>query len=83
MPRFYFHLAHGGGLLIDPEGIEIADRARVRPRALTIARGLIASDASAGVVDLDTSLRIVDEADALVLELSFSDAVSFVSHGRK
>lgn len=79
MPRFYFHLYQSGEMLVDPEGVVIADLAAVRAEALVAARDLIAADAMTGVIDLSTCLRVVDEANQPVLELHFADAVAFVS----
>lgn len=82
MPRFYFHLCQNGEELRDPEGIEIADPAMLRIQAVAIARDLVAADATTGLVDLNTRLIITDEKDVQVLELTFADAVAFVSGGQ-
>ncbi|TPG54313.1 DUF6894 family protein [Sphingomonas glacialis] len=79
MPRWYFHLYQAGDLLIDPEGVELADLAGVRARALAVARDLIAADAASGVLYLDTRLSIVDDRGVAVLDVAFSDAVAFIS----
>jgi hypothetical protein len=78
MPRWYFHLEQAGERLIDSEGLEIADRARLRARALEVARALIAEDARGGVLYLDTRLCVVDEHGETAVEVSFTDAISLV-----
>lgn len=78
MPRWYFHLDQAGKRLIDPEGVEIADRSSVRSRAVGVARALIAEDAINGVLYLDTRLCVVDEQGGAVLEIAFADAVALV-----
>lgn len=82
MPRFYFHLYQGGEMLVDPEGVELAGPGYARTRALVVARDLIAADAVNGAIDLDSRLRVVDEADRLVVDLTFSDAVAFIGRWR-
>jgi hypothetical protein len=44
MGRFYFHLQHGGELLIDPEGTELPDCDVARQEALRSARELLANE---------------------------------------
>lgn len=78
MPRWYFHLYQAGDVLLDPEGVEIADLSGVRTRAIAVARDLIAADAANGVLYLDTRLSIVDDRGAAVLDVAFADAVAFV-----
>lgn len=82
MPRWYFHFEQAGERLIDSEGLEIADRASLRGRALAIARALIAEDALGGVLYLDTRLCVVDEHGETMLEVSFADAVALVPKAR-
>lgn len=78
MPRWYFHLYQSGDVLLDPEGVDIADIAAVRVRALSVARDLIAADAATGVLYLDTRLCIADAQGDGVFEIAFADAVAIV-----
>lgn len=82
MPRRYFHLDQAGARLVDVEGVEIADPATLRSRAVAVARALIAEDAINGVLYLDTRLSVTDEHGETVLEIAFADAVALIPHPR-
>ena len=74
MPRFYFHLCEGDGVLLDEEGLEMpADG--IAPMCLREARALIACDAAEGVIDLAPSIDVADEDGRTVHSLDFTDAV--------
>ncbi len=78
MPRRYFHLDQAGERLFDVEGVEIADPATLRARAVAVARALIAEDARNGTLYLDTRLCVTDEQGVTVLEVAFADAVALI-----
>ncbi|WP_426263513.1 DUF6894 family protein [Sphingomonas sp. PWP1-2] len=78
MPRWYFHLYQAGDLLLDPEGVEIADLAEVRTRAVAWARDIIAADVRNGALYLDTRLCVADDRGATVLDIAFADAIAVV-----
>jgi hypothetical protein len=74
MPRYYFHVRDGGGLVEDEEGRELADADVARNEALKGVRSIVSEEAKQGLVDLRGTLEVHDGA-RLVLSLPFSDAI--------
>jgi hypothetical protein len=74
MARYYFHLVDGTDILLDPEGIEIADGA-IAQKALRHARSMIASDVLNGEINLCYAIEVKDEPGNLVHRLPFGEAV--------
>lgn len=77
MPKFYFHLCDSSDFLIDEQG-SMLDLSEVPERALRAAREIIADDALTGLVNMDYSIEVRDEAGKTVHTLFFKDAVEFV-----
>jgi hypothetical protein len=73
---YFFHLRDGQDSLIDPDGREIADPGTIADLALKEARAIIGHDATRGVIKLDQSIEVLDEANALVHQLPFRNAVT-------
>ena len=77
MPRVFFHLLDQSECLMDEQGA-IVDLSEVPARALKDARSIIADDVLTGVVNMDYSIEVRDEAGRTVHILSFRDAVMFI-----
>ena len=75
MALYFFHLCDGRDSLIDPEGQEIADIARIAEFALKEARAMISQDALGGSIRLDQSIEVRDDGGKLIHQLAFRDAV--------
>jgi hypothetical protein len=75
MARFYFHLRDSFERLLDAEGIECVNLQAVKTTALNIARDLIAHDAKAGVIDMDSRIDVEDAHGQIVHTLAFEAAV--------
>ncbi len=77
MGRYYFRVHDSGGLVPDEEGRELPDLETVRKQALKGARSIISDDVTRGYVDMERRIEVLDEAGATVLEIPFSEAVTF------
>ncbi|MFL6829213.1 MAG: DUF6894 family protein [Sphingomicrobium sp.] len=74
---YYFHLCDGRDTLVDPEGQEIADAARIGDCALKEARAMISQDALGGRIKLDHhAIEVRDVDGKLIHQLAFRDAVT-------
>jgi hypothetical protein len=75
MPRYFFHL-HNDVDAEDPEGIELADLAEARERAIVYARDM----ASLSIVDhgrliLSHRIDVADQSGEIVHTVHFRDVV--------
>lgn len=75
MPRFYFHQNVRDGFLEDPDGSDLPDIEAARQEALAGARDLWASAIRDGCDLLGDSFVIADEDGAVLLTISFIDAL--------
>jgi hypothetical protein len=78
---YFFHLCDGSDTLIDPEGREIADVARIGEFALKEARAMISQDALGGRIVLDQFIEVRNDAGKLIHKVGFSDAVTISGGG--
>lgn len=74
--RYFFHLHECGATIADEEGVELADVAAVRARALREARAMMAAEVSEGRLCLGCAIEVTDAAGARVLSLPFREAVT-------
>jgi len=79
MTLYYFHFCDGQEVLLDPEGQEAESPGGIAAIALREARAIISDDARSGMIAIDRSIDVADEAGAIVHQLRFHDAVRFVS----
>jgi hypothetical protein len=56
MPRYYFNIADGSGLVLDEEGVELSDDGQARATALKGARDIVATEAIAGSISVGISM---------------------------
>lgn len=77
MPRVFFHLLDSSDFLMDEQG-SILEAAAIPEHALRAAREIIADDALSGVVNMDYSIEVRDEAGRTIHTLYFKDAVKLV-----
>jgi hypothetical protein len=77
MPKFLFHLRDGVGETLDPDGVECADLAAAKTKALHAVRDLIAGEVREGKVDLTAWVDVEDAHGTIVYTLQFENAVTF------
>jgi len=78
MPLFYFHLRDGEDVLLDPDGLELDDRATIARRALIEARSILSQDMLEGRINLNQHIDVADGGGLIVHSLWFCDAVQIV-----
>ncbi|MBZ9936933.1 hypothetical protein LB518_11555 [Mesorhizobium sp. BR1-1-16] len=79
MPRYFFHQVRRGGLIEDLEGSELPDIDVARGEAIDGAREMMMSDAIHAGIDISSRrFEITDEQGAVVLSLSFTEAIALV-----
>lgn len=76
MARFYMHVCNGTGFVEDQEGVELADEAVARSKAVEAARDVMASDLRMGELDLSSFIEVEDEEHRYLFTLTFADAVA-------
>jgi hypothetical protein len=77
MPRYFFDLCNGHGLLTDGEGVEFADIEAMQREAMSSVRSLIASDVREGTsINLAHFLAVRDEAGLEIHRVPFRDALT-------
>jgi hypothetical protein len=79
MPRYFFHLVEPETECLDEEGRELADPGAARLAAIHEARGVICGDVTTGLLRLNCSIEIRDEAGGIVLSVPFGEALEIVS----
>ncbi len=75
IPRYYFHVRNGNGLVEDDEGRNLPDRDTARAEALKGVRSMLSEDVLSGFLDLQGTIDVVEEAGEPVLSLDFGEAV--------
>ena len=76
MPRFYFDLDNGDGLVRDQEGIELGDATEARDVAVRSARDVAASEIREGRgVSLSSFIAIRDGAASEIARVTFAEAL--------
>jgi len=75
IPRYYFHVRNGNGLVEDEEGRSLPDRDTARAEALKGVRSMLSEDVLSGFLDLQGTIDVVEEAGEPVLSLDFGEAV--------
>jgi hypothetical protein len=78
MPQYFFHLHNGHDVLLDSEGIDLADLKAVAVQALKEARSLISHDALDGHINLRQHIEVEAPVGTVVHRLEFTDAVEIV-----
>lgn len=80
MARFYFHVFNGNGETHDDEGIELANLDEARAQAVTGIRSILRDEVTHGTLDLTGVLKVADDAEHILMEISFGEAVD-IRHG--
>ncbi len=75
MPRYFFHLRCESTTVPDPDGAELPDPDHAYEAARSMARDLIGTPTDVGVNWLSCLFEVRDEADEIVLEFPFQEAV--------
>jgi hypothetical protein len=76
VPRFYFDLHNGIGLVADEGGRELANLEVVRREALKGIRSVIAAEVVKGKLDLTGKITVHDGNGGEVLIIAFDEALS-------
>ena len=74
MARFFFNL-QGTEELPDTEGVDLSDLSAVKRRAIREARAVMSADVLTGEIWIDRYFVITDEGGAIVMILTFADAL--------
>ena len=75
MPRSFFHLRCEDNTVPDPTGADLRDANHTWEAARSMARNLMSTQIDAAVNWLACSFEVRDEADEIVLEFPFTEAV--------
>ncbi|MEA3066496.1 MAG: hypothetical protein QOJ27_2957 [Sphingomonadales bacterium] len=75
MPRYFFHVFEDA-LMLDDEGIDLADAEAARAAALAGARSMMCDEVRSGRLTLHHRVDVEDENGAPILSLAFGDAVT-------
>lgn len=73
MPRFFFHLATPGELMIDNEGIELADLEAAKELALASAQDIAEETAAEGYDISKYIFKVTDDQGRQVMQCAFKD----------
>lgn len=76
MPRFYFNLCNGAEFAEDEEGLELADYAAARRKAVESLRGVMAGDLLMGDLNTASFIEIEDDNRELIETVSFAEVVN-------
>ena len=80
MARYFFHLRDGSDILLDPEGIELADIEAVRKKALEAARDTLSHDMKDGLLNLKYRIEVENAEGSVVYSLPLSEAFQVVGN---
>ena len=76
VPRYFFDLTNGSGLLRDDEGLELDDPAQAREAAVRSARDVAGCDIREGRgASLRSFIAIRDAGGAEIARVNFADAL--------
>ena len=71
MPRYFFHVKHGQMIVLDQEGIELADAAQAEVEAASRAQQIVTGDALNGGPVSKGTIIVDDENWRRLFELPF------------
>ena len=74
MPRFFFDVCNGHGLIRDEEGIDLETQASARQVAIDSVRSMVAEDARKGVLDLKGRIDLKDSAGNILIAIYYMEA---------
>jgi hypothetical protein len=80
MARYFFHL-HDAMDVTDEEGVELADRERVREFAINSIRDVASESVSEGRLNLDHFIEVMDDQGHQVMTVGFSEAIHVSAKG--
>ena len=75
MPTFHFHIREAGRLVVDNDGIALADADAARHEALRGARSLLVEAVNEGRLPLADAIVVTDAGGEKICEISFAAAV--------
>lgn len=76
MPRFFFHLYNGFGVLLDEEGQLLPSLKEAHAVALASIRSVLGDELTEGALDLNGRIDVVSERQEVLLTVSFEEAVT-------
>ena len=81
MALYFFHLRDGNDVVLDPDGVELADDAAIAGCAMRNARDILSHDIREGRIDLRFRIDAEDEDGNVVHSLHFSEAFETIEPG--
>jgi hypothetical protein len=78
VPKYFFHLRDGEDVLLDPEGMELADAEAIAAQALFEARSILSHDVMNGRIHLGQRIDVETAEGVIVHSLPFSGAVEIL-----
>lgn len=78
MPRFFFHVDNGVGLIEDEGGRDLPDIERVQTEAIKGIRSIVSDEALKGCIDLRGRIAIADVDGTVILTIPFEDAFTIM-----
>lgn len=81
MIRYFFHLHECGPVLLDREGLELADLDAVKAQAYRSARAIMSAEVEEGRLCLDCRIEVEDADRRPVMTVPFRTAIA-LSGGR-
>lgn len=76
MTRYFFHLHECGPVLLDGEGVELADLDAVRARAFRSARAVMSAEVEEGRLCLNCRIEVEDAGRRPIMTVPFRTAVA-------
>jgi hypothetical protein len=76
MPKFFFHIRKPGGLISDPEGLELPDLEAAREEARDGIRQMVAANVLAGEEPQVLGIEICDDRRRDVATVTLAAAIS-------
>jgi len=80
MPRYFFHLCNGTGLIEDEEGQELTDESSAREIAIKEARNLMSEEMRQGELNVASFIEVQNERGEYLFTLPFEEAFRVTRH---
>ena len=78
MPHYHLHLQNAHVDASDDEGMDLADLATARARAIEGIRGFLGHEVAQGQMDLRGHIDIADDAGHILMTVRFDEAVRVI-----
>lgn len=74
MPRFFFHVSNGHGLVPDDEGLDLESQTAAKTMAIDSIRSMVSEDSRNGVIDLTGRIDVTDGDKNLLTTVPYFSA---------